>query len=71
MKNISSSCSKCTDGVETVTVIQGDNEVITERTCTTCSGTGLRSTLSLSDDLIDILNDIKDKVDDIFEKVNE
>ncbi len=25
----------------------------------------------LSDDLIEILNDISDKVDDIFEKVNE
>jgi DnaJ-class molecular chaperone len=39
--------------------------------CSKCAGTGYVAWGNLSDDLIDLLNDIKDKCNDIFEKVSE
>jgi len=39
--------------------------------CVSCSGSGMLVSGYLSSDLVDLIQDIKDKVDDIFEKVNE
>lgn len=71
MKQISTSCSKCIDGVESVTRMVDEESITEEITCRTCGGSRLRSTLFLSDDLIDLLNDMNNKIDDIFEKLNE
>lgn len=71
MKKIYTSCSKCIDGIETVNIMVDGEMVRQERACTTCLGSGLSSILSLSDDLVDTINDMKDKQNDIFEKVNE
>lgn len=40
-------------------------------TCRKCSGVGTISTSSLHPDLIDLLNGMNNKINDIFEKVNE
>jgi hypothetical protein len=78
MKKISTTCPKCIDGIESITTIVNGEEVVTEITCRTCGGSGLHSSLSLSDELIDKvtdmdgkLDDIKDKADDIIDKLNE
>ena len=78
MKKISTSCPKCVDGVERISAIINDEETVHEITCRTCGGSGRHSTLSLSDDLIDLFNDmvislidIKQKVDEIKAKLDE
>ena len=72
MKEIYTRCSPCGGtGIEFIsTHVDGQNGK-TDITCRTCNGTGLRSNLSLSDDLMDFLNDMNNKINDIFEKVNE
>ena len=42
-----------------------------ETTCLMCAGGGRVPHGELSDDLIDFLTDLRNKVDDIWEKVNE
>ena len=72
MKEIYSSCPQCSgNGKESISSIVEGEPVNTEITCRTCAGSTVISNLFLNKDLIDMLNDMKDKLDDIFEKVNE
>jgi len=71
-RDIYKSCSSCVDGFETVTRVVDGEPVTEEIECRACGGSDERmSSLHLSDDLIDLLKDMKDKINDIFEKVNE
>ena len=70
MKVINIVCYACGGaGQETNPV--GDPPVMVEKDCPVCSGSGVRVSGQLSDDLIDFLKDMNDKINDIFEKVNE
>lgn len=69
MEKISTTCSRCVNGVEQIHSIVGGEEVFEEITCRTCGGSALVSHLSLSSDLIDKLNDMHNKINDIFEKL--
>jgi len=71
MQEITKKCSKCIDGVERISSLVDGETVHEEITCRTCSGSGLRSSLSLSDSLITLLGDINDKINDIKEKADE
>jgi hypothetical protein len=71
MKEISTPCPKCVDGIEHITTLTNGVETIEEITCRTCGGSGLYSNLSLSDDFVDKINDMDDKLDDIKEKLDE
>ena len=71
MKEIFSECPRCVDGVETISVTTNGESIPTEITCRTCLGANKVSNLFLSDDLIDFLNDLSNRVDDILEKLNE
>lgn len=64
-------CGRC-GGAGTDDNRRDINGSIIPESCTSCSGTGY-STSGIIDvtDIIDLLNDIKDKTDDIFEKVSE
>ncbi len=71
IKDISVVCDRCGgDGLEEVTKVDPPASPV-EETCGACDGAGFLITGQLDDDLIDFLNDLKTKVDDIFEKVNE
>jgi len=71
IKDISQVCDRCGgDGIEETSVADPPAPPTT-RTCEACDGVGFTIHGQLDDDLIDFLNDLKDKVDDIFEKVNE
>jgi len=70
-------CRACGgDGVRTSTGSQDGTPVSTSTACNACAGTGkfLNATLEFdpgNDDLMDKLNDIKEKVDEIIEMLNE
>jgi len=54
----------------------GPLEPVTESPCTECGGTGFTSDVQVVDtnvfnDIIDKQNDIKEKVDEIMDKLNE
>jgi len=71
-KDICSECPQCTGtGQEWVTIGLGDNVQREQITCRRCNGDTKVSNQCLDDDLIDMLEDMKDKIYDIFEKVNE
>lgn len=71
IKDISMVCGRCGgDGIEETSTTDPPASPTT-RTCEACGGAGITVHGQLDDDLIDFLNDLKDKVDDIFEKVNE
>ena len=65
-------CKPCrqTGTVDYVYLENGDI-VPGTKTCPLCRGEGKHSNTWLSDDLINLLNDMNDKINDIFEKVNE
>lgn len=72
MKEIFTSCSQCSGtGSENVSSIIDGETTSEEIACRTCGGEKIVSNLFLSSDLIGMLNDMKNKIDDIFEKVNE
>lgn len=72
MEKIYTSCSPCGgSGQETVSTIVDNIPVEELITCRTCKGEGKISNSSLDNDLIDLLRDMSDKIQDIFEKVNE
>ena len=74
MKSLTETCSGCggtgTNPGRSYPPGGGDPNPI-ETTCQMCAGEGRVPHSELSDDLIDFLNDLKNKVDDIYEKVNE
>jgi hypothetical protein len=68
-----SNCDVCGgDGVVTRLIIDPDthSETWLEETCSKCSGDGTRKSGKLDKDLTDLLDDILDKVNDIKEKVD-
>lgn len=72
MKEIIKVCPGC-GGTGTnpgYTAPPGGSPVPVDTTCLKCQGAGTLPNGELSDDLIDFLNDLRDKVDDILEKVN-
>lgn len=70
MKEITKSCDSCGGlGYESGESVDPPGPVQTE--CKKCAGTGILPHGQLSDDLIDMLNDMNNKINDIFEKVNE
>ena len=70
IKDISVVCDRCGgDGMEEVTKVDPPAPPVLE-TCGACDGAGYLITGQLDDDLIDKLNDMDNKLDDIFEKVN-
>lgn len=72
MKDICSSCPQCTGtGQEWITTGLGDNIQREQITCRRCSGTGKVSNQCLDDDLINMFEDMQNKINDISEKVNE
>ena len=65
-------CKLCSGtGTEDFETLENGEAVPGSRPCITCDGEGRHSNTHLSDDLIDLLKDMKDKINDIFEKVNE
>ena len=70
MKEIKAECYAC-GGAGQLTNPVGNPPVMVETDCKVCSGTGYRVHSNLSDDLIDLLQDMNDKINDIFEKLNE
>ena len=70
MKEIKRKCQAC-GGVGQETNPVGNPPTMVMADCIVCSGIGFISYGELSDDLIDLLTDMKDKINDIFEKVNE
>lgn len=65
-------CKPCSGtGEVSVSRMTGDDEIQEVIECTVCEGSGVRPIAGLSDDLIDMLNDMDDKINDIFEKVSE
>jgi len=72
MDKISTLCSHCSGtGIETVSSMVDGETIYSEITCRFCEGSGLNSNLSLSGDLITLLNDMFDKINDIMEKCND
>lgn len=77
--NINSKCSQCSGtGMRPVSAADGEGFNTVEVVCTVCNGTGILSSQSLDpqliemfDDMNDKINDISDKINDIFEKLNE
>ena len=65
-------CKPCrqTGTVDYVYLENGDI-VPGTKTCTLCRGKGKHSNTWLSDDLIDLFNDMNEKINDILEKLNE
>ncbi len=70
IKDISQVCGRCGgDGIEEIT--QADPPAPpTTATCGGCDGAGFLITGQLDDDLIDKLNDMENKINDIFELVS-
>ncbi len=58
-------------GTEDFNVLDNGELVPGSRVCPVCEGEGYHSNTRLSDDLISLLNDMNNKINDIFEKVNE
>jgi hypothetical protein len=73
LKDIYTPCSQCDGtGTEQVSTIVNGEPATEEIPCRTCpDSSGMISNLSLSDDLITLLNDMDDKINDIREKVTE
>jgi t-SNARE complex subunit (syntaxin) len=72
VKKIFTSCPQCSGtGIERISALSEGETVFEEITCRRCNGSGKVSNQSLSDDLIDLFNDISNKIDDIKEKVDE
>ena len=69
MRNIYIRCEKC-HGTGSVPVTV-DGMPQDDEECSTCSGSGQVSVMGLHEDLINMLQDMNDKINDIFEKVNE
>ena len=65
-------CKPCrqTGTVDYVYLENGDI-VPGTKACLLCRGEGKHSNTWLSDDLVDLFNDMNDKINDILEKVNE
>lgn len=70
MKAIKAVCHAC-GGAGQLTNPVGYPPVLVEKDCEACLGDGFRVHGELSDDLIDLLQDMNDKINDIFEKLNE
>ena len=71
-RDINSVCPQCGGtGKEKITVPAGEGTEVIEITCRRCNGTKIVSNSWLDDDLIDMLEDMQNKINDIFEKVNE
>ena len=70
MKEIIKKCQQC-GGAGQLTDPVGIPPEMVESDCVMCLGTGVQNHGFLSDDLIDLLQDMNDKINDIFEKVNE
>jgi len=66
-------CPKCAGtGVEHYdTIVDGEVVRTNDVTCRRCNGGQEVSVAKLHNDLIDLLEDMNDKINDIFEKVNE
>jgi len=73
IKDITVPCSLCSaTGVEFISTLGPEDTVVQKNiTCRACLGAKVLVHMSLSDEFIDLLNDMNDKVNDIFEKVNE
>ena len=72
MERIWTPCSQCGgSGEKRITTLVGEEEVVSLITCPPCAGSGRLSNTSLDSDLIDLLNDMNNRINDIFEKVNE
>ncbi len=71
MDKISTTCPKCIEGLEQVHIAGPEGGTFSTITCRTCNGTALVPGSVLDKDLIDFLNDLKDTVDAIKEKVDE
>lgn len=73
MKEVYKKCSRCVDGMESVTApLQGGGSEVTSVTCRTCNGTTTVPDGSyLSDDLVTFLNDMGTVLNDVKEKVDE
>ena len=72
LKCISISCPQCSGtGTESIGHIVDDEMVYEDITCRRCLGQTRTTTMCLNDDLIDLLNDMNNKIDDILEKLNE
>jgi hypothetical protein len=67
---LSAICPRCVNGV--AQVLDSEGVMIEENPCKWCNGESkfLIGTLKV-DDLIDKLNDVKEKCDEIMEKLNE
>lgn len=63
-------CGRCNGtGINDNQIVDG---IVVSESCTSCSGTGyFGSGLIDATEITDLLNDIKDKCNDIFEKVSE
>jgi len=67
MENFYITCSRCNrTGIADVPIASQH-----EDPCSKCEGEGYILFGKLSDALIDLITDMKDKIDDIFVKVNE
>jgi len=66
-------CSSCGGaGNESGTYIDKNGDIQDyNNTCGSCNGEGKFLSLELNTDLIDLLQDMNDKINDIFEKLNE
>lgn len=73
MEIIYAKCIKCIDGIESIKVtLPGGNIETNEIVCRSCGGEmAIPSGSFLSKDFVDVINDIQQKCNDIFEKVNE
>jgi hypothetical protein len=70
MKEITKDCDSC-GGLGYESGESGDPPESTQTECSKCAGTGILPHGQLSDDLIDMLNDMNNKIDDIKEKIDE
>ena len=64
-------CRRCTGSGEETIGNDVDGNPFDSITCRKCGGVGEISTSSLHPDLIDLLNDMNNKINDILEKLNE
>ena len=71
IQSISTECPGCGGtGTEDYTVMEDGSPVPGTRDCTMCEGDLRISSSALHPDLIDLLNDMSDRIDDIKEKVD-
>ena len=72
LKEITKICTGCGGtGSHTGEVPGNGDPVPYDNRCRKCGGDGRLPLGELSEDLVDFLTDLKEKVDDIYEKINE